>query len=407
MEEQMKEEIEKYAEVIGITVEDASSIFDGIVKDNSLDVKTEEGLLVARSVFRSKFAQTRARMKKEEGGEETTTEYTGPTYTQKAKGFFWAVENATDWEERNRNNILAEYQRDADSVLQAGKAAMAVQLSDGRYEVTLVLDGEQNTKVMEKLPEVNPMQVDDDRWLIPVDTRKAWASGQSNQSYGKPLPANRWQRTLMFIGTLGEGEPQQYQLRVNGEQAVDFHPRTFALCEFDCVPNSNNPSNLSARKDGSTINSLNYLDEEVEILEIVQKLLGEKISALVALDSYHADNSHKPYSERIVVTDGNVANMNLQPYDNGNRVIYLSDLNADFDYEGEGFSSTACWVPSNIEIDFGIGSNIVVVGRTSQREVDGELSNVSINVLGLYVVDRHGSADVPVQPEEDDDYSWF
>ena len=173
------------------------------------------------------------------------------------------------------------------------------------------------------------------------------------------------------------------------------------------MPNSNNPSNLSARKDGSTINSLNYLDEEVEVLEIVQKLLGEKISALVALDSYHADNSHKPYSERIVVTDGNVANMNLQPYDNGNRVIYLSDLNADFDYEGEGFSSTACWVPSNIEIDFGIGSNIVVVGRTSQREVDGELSNVSINVLGLYVVDRHGSADVPVQPEEDDDYSWF
>ena len=82
-------------------------------------------------------------------------------------------------------------------------------------------------------------------------------------------------------------------------------------------------------------------------------------------------------------------------------------MNADFDYEGEGFSSTACWVPSNIEIDFGIGSNIVVVGRTSQREVDGELSNVSINVLGLYVVDRHGSADVPVQPEEDDDYSWF
>ena len=74
MEEQMKEEIEKYAEVIGITVEDASSIFDGIVKDNSLDVKTEEGLLVARSVFRSKFALTRARMKKEEGGEDTTTE---------------------------------------------------------------------------------------------------------------------------------------------------------------------------------------------------------------------------------------------------------------------------------------------------------------------------------------------
>ena len=407
MEKQMKEEIEKYAEVIGITVEDASAIFDSIVTENSLDLNSEEGLLVARSVFRSKFAQTRARMKKDESGEETTTEYTGPTYTQKAKGFFWAVENATDWEERNRNTLLAEYQRDADSVLQAGTAAMAVQLSDGRYEVTLVLAGESNTKVMEKLPETEPMQVDDDRWLIPVDSRKAWANGQPNKTYGKPLPATRWQRTLMFIGSVGDGEIGKYQLRVNGEQARDFHPRTFALCEFDCVPNSNNPSNLSARKDGSTINSLSYLDEEMDILNLVQENLSERISALVALDSYHVDNSHKAYSERIVVTDGNVANMNLQAYDNGNRVVYLSDLNADFDYEGDGFSSTACWVPSNIDIDFGIGSNIIVVGRTSQREVDGELSNVSINVLGLYVVDRHGSADIPVQPSEDDDYSWF
>tara|TARA_R110002020_G_scaffold249393_4_gene463329 strand:- start:3692 stop:4918 length:1227 start_codon:yes stop_codon:yes gene_type:complete len=408
MEKQMKEEIEKYAEIIGITVDEASAVFDSIVEDNSLDIENEEGLLVARSVFRSKFAQTKARIKKEETGEETvTTEYTGPTFTQKAKGFFWAVENATDWEERNRNTLLAEYQRDADSVLQAGKAAMAVQLSDGRYEVTLVLEGDPKTRLMEKLPETEPMQVDDDRWLIPVDTRKAWGSGQENPSYGKPLPASRWQRTLMFIGTIGDGEISKYQLRVNGEQARDFHPRTFALCEFDCVPNSNNPSNLSARKDGSTVNSLSYVDEEMDILNLIQETLGEKISALIALDSYHSDNSHKPYSERIVITDGNVANMNLQPYDNGNRVIYLSDLNADFDYEGEGFSSTACWVPSNIEIDFGIGSNIIVVGRTSQREVDGVLSNVSINVLGLYVVDRHGSADVSVQPVEGDDYSWF
>ena len=57
MNENMKTEIEKYAEVIGVTVEEASAIFDGIVNDNSLDVNTDEGLLVARSVFRSKFGQ--------------------------------------------------------------------------------------------------------------------------------------------------------------------------------------------------------------------------------------------------------------------------------------------------------------------------------------------------------------
>jgi|13_taG_2_1085334.scaffolds.fasta_scaffold03846_6 hypothetical protein len=409
MNENMKTEIEKYAEVIGVTVEEASAIFDGIVNDNSLDVNTDEGLLVARSVFRSKFGQARARLKKEsEGGESNqTTEYTGPTYTQKATGFFWAVEQATDWEERNRNSLLAEYQRDANSLLMSGKVAMAVQLSEGNYEVSLIKDGENNTKVMEKLPDTEPMQVDDDRWIIPVDDRKAWNSGQPNPNYGKPLPATRWQRSLLFVGKINDGEYQEYVLRVNGEQAKTFQPRTFAWCEFDCVPNSNNPSNLSARKDGSTVASLNYLDSSENTLEVIQSVLGEKVSALTTLDSYHSENSHKPYNQRLVVTDGNVANMNLQAYDNGNRVIFLSDLNADFDYEGEGFSSTACWVPSHVDIDFGIGSNVIIAGRTSQREVDGELSNVSINVLGLYVVDRHGSAEVYVQPEEDNGDIWF
>jgi len=408
MNENMKKEIEKYAEIIGVTVDEASNVFDGIVTENEIDIQTEDGLLVARSVFRSKFAQARARMKKEqEDGGEQTTEYTGTTYTQKAKGFFWAVENCRDWEETNRKNIRAEYDRDSQTLIQSGKIAMAVQLTDGTYEVSLIKDGEMNTKTMEKLPDTEPMQVDDDRWIIPVDNRKAWGNGTPNPTYGKPLPANRYQRTLMFVGSLNDGEDKAYQLRINGEQAVEFEPRTFALCEFECVPNSNNPSNLSARKDGSTVNSLTYLDEEIDVLSIIQDKLGDKISALIALDSYHSDNSHKPYGERIVVTDGNVANMNLQPYENGNRVIYLSDLNADFDYEGEGFSSTACWVPSNIEIDFGIGSNIIVVGRTSQSMREGAPSNVSINVLGLYVVDRHGSADVSVPPVEDDDYSWF
>ena len=53
MNENMKNEIEKYAEVIGVTLEEASAIFESIVADNSLDVDIEEQLLVARSVFRS------------------------------------------------------------------------------------------------------------------------------------------------------------------------------------------------------------------------------------------------------------------------------------------------------------------------------------------------------------------
>ena len=58
---EMNNEIEKYAEIIGVTLEEATAIFNGIVTDNNLDVNTENGLKVARSVFRSKFSQARAR----------------------------------------------------------------------------------------------------------------------------------------------------------------------------------------------------------------------------------------------------------------------------------------------------------------------------------------------------------
>ena len=213
MDENMKNEIEKYAEIIGVTLEEAQAVFDGIVTDNSLDINTEDGLKIARSVFRSRFGQAKARMKNEEnGGNETSTEYTGPTYTQTATGFFWAGDNATNWEERNRNTLLAEYQRDANSALNSGKIAVAVLLSDGRYEVSILHEGEVTTKIMEKLPDTEPMQVDDDRWVIPVDNRQAFQSGQANPNYGKPLPAERWSKTLYFVGNFDDGEYQNYQL---------------------------------------------------------------------------------------------------------------------------------------------------------------------------------------------------
>ena len=401
MNENMKNEIEKYAEIISVSVEEASATFDAIVDNNNLDVNTDEGLRIARSVFRSKFGQARARMKQTEESGDKGTEYTGPTFTQKATGLFWAKEDARNWEENRRNTLMADYQRDANNCLNSGDIALAVQLSDGRYEVSRSIDGE--------LPDVSPMQVDDDRWIIPVDNRKAWASGQANPNYGKPLPAEAWSRRLFFVGKVGDStEYQEYQLRINGEQAKDFDVNTFNWCEFTCVPNSNNPSILSARKDGSTLDSLTYVEGGEDVLEIIQSTLGEKVSALVALDSYHSDNSHKPSHERMVITDGNVANMKLEPTSNGNRILHLSDLNADFDYDGDGYSSVTCWIPKSLDIDFGIGSNVIISGRTSQgTDADGVLRNVSVNVLGLYVVDRHGSAgEVYVEPVEDNGDWW-
>ena len=405
MKEEMKNEIEKYAEKLGVTVEEAQADFDNIVAKHNLDLEDENGFKIARSLFRSKFGQQVAIKKKEESGE--SQEFTGTTFTKTATGFFYAVEDARDWEERNRTNLMAEYQRDSTASLNAGSIAVAVQLSDGRYEVTRFANDELATKVLEKIPD-SAMAVDDDKWIIPIDSRKAWGSGQANPNYGKPLPAQNWSRRLFFVGKLDEGgEYQKYQLRMNGEQCKDFAPNTFSWCSFTCVPNSNNAQFLSARKDGSTVSSLTYLDSDEEMINVIQSTLADSISELVALDAFHSDNSHKKPHERIMITDGNVTGMNLQQTANGNQTLFLSDLNVDYDYDGSS-NAVACWVPSYVDIDFGIGSNVIVCGRTSQGtdKETGQLRNVSINVLGLFVIDRHGSAEVVEAPVEDN-FDWF
>ena len=80
-------------------------------------------------------------------------------------------------------------------------------------------------------------------------------------------------------------------------------------------------------------------------------------------------------------------------------------MNAEFDYDGDS-NMTTCWIPNHLTIDFGIGSSIIVIGRTSQRIVDGEADPVTINVAGLYVVQRTGS---PVEVDEivEENLDWF
>ena len=60
-----------------------------------------------------------------------------------------------------------------------------------------------------------------------------------------------------------------------------------------------------------------------------------------------------------------------------------------------------------MNIDFGIGSQITIVGRTSQgTDEDGNLRPISINVNGLLVMDKRGG-DVSHEEVVEDNLDWF
>jgi hypothetical protein len=126
---------------------------------------------------------------------------------------------------------------------------------------------------------------------------------------------------------------------------------------------------------------------------------------LVEIDRAHITRQTLPAKDRFVITSGTVCNMNMMPTSNGNRILNITDLNAEFDYDNES-NMTTCWIPEHLNIDFGIGSTIVVIGRTSQRLVDGVADPVTINVSSVLVTEKRGSP-VEVDAPVEESFDWF
>ena len=93
----------------------------------------------------------------------------------------------------------------------------------------------------------------------------------------------------------------------------------------------------------------------------------------------------------------------------GVTAIWLVSLD-NYSYDIDQYEDTVCWLPSHIDLDFGVGSQVLVIGRTSQRETTDEetgevtINPVTINVAGLLVLERKGEPTVVSVESTDDDW---
>ena len=55
--------------------------------------------------------------------------------------------------------------------------------------------------------------------------------------------------------------------------------------------------------------------------------------------------------------------------------MWIEPADASYGFEESDIpDSTPCWIPENVDIDFGVGSDIIIIGRTNQtqkRDEDG------------------------------------
>jgi len=120
MNEEMKNEIMKAAELLGLSESDAMSKFEDICTKNNLDASKEP--LLARGLWRQYFSSARNILNREK-----TQTNTNNSFYKKAFGFFVSLNDAVDIMALDRDRVVKEYNRDSDLTYSLGKVAIFAQ----------------------------------------------------------------------------------------------------------------------------------------------------------------------------------------------------------------------------------------------------------------------------------------
>lgn len=408
MHEQVEKELAKAAEVLEMDIEDVNKKYAGICEEHNL---TDEQWKLSLGVFRQWFSGTKAY------ADAPANESSGKdSLIKQATGYFISVDAARDMAAMQNERIKGEYLRNPSETFSTGRVATVTQ-SDGTYAVVRMYDGEEQTTNVSDLPN-NNFEIEEGLWIVPLDNMPAYGE-RANPNYGKPLPAEQYRMAGIFLGEV-EGDRGVYFFSYKGEASKSFNPTTFSMIHMAVIRDQNNTNRLYGFKNG-TLDSLynnaelpddagNKVEEpSVEDYQnFTMEYSGDNYSPLIDLNRYHVNVGDLPYAERYVVTDGSVSSVNMTPNSYGTRRVTITDLNSDFNYEGGSWAGTTCWFPKNIGIDFGIGSSVIVVGRTSQgRNDDGSIGDVTINVSGVLCVENQGVVAEPFEQTEEEDLDWF
>jgi len=407
IDEKIMKEIEIGAKHLAITTEEMVNKYVEICEENDVDVNSDVAVALLRNYVRGNMKRT------------TTNNSSGSnSLVKSAFGFFVSLESPRDMMSWSRNKAKEEYLRDNDKALSDGLVAVATDNGDGTYTLARYYKGDYAEKMVKTL-NAGAEELEDGSIIIPIDPMPNYPSGLENKRYGKPLPVNEFRRNGIFYGSIDGGEMKSYYFSYKNQGGVDFTPDTFDWVHFKAIPSDDGLSlygmttatkdslirNEDVNPDNSDYRDMSSFDFSACLFENYPKY-G---TTLVDLDRLHQTQQMEQSRDKIAIVEGTVVNQRMTPTSNGNRIISITDKAADMELteEDDGDLATTCWIPEHININFGIGSKVIVVGRTSQRIIDGEAEPITINTSGLLLEESVGNPIAEEEGVEDEDLDWF
>lgn len=407
IDEKIMKEIEIGAKHLGITTEEMVNKYVEICEENGVDVNSDVAVALLRNYVRGNMKRT------------TTNNSSGSnSLVKSAFGFFVSLESPRDMMSWSRNKAKEEYLRDNDKALSDGLVAVATDNGDGTYTIARYYKGDYAEKMVKTL-NAGAEELEDGSIIIPIDPMPSYPSGLENKRYGKPLPVNEFRRNGVFYGSIDGGEMKSYYFSYKNQGGVDFTPDTFDWVHFKAIPSDDGLSlygmttatkdslirNEDVNPDNSDYRDMSSFNFSACLFENYPKY-G---TTLVDLDRLHQTQQMEQSRDKLAIVEGTVVNQRMTPTSNGNRIISITDKAADMELteDDDGDLATTCWIPEHININFGIGSKVIVVGRTSQRIIDGEAEPITINTSGLLLEESVGNPIAEEEGVEDEDLDWF
>jgi len=261
--------------------------------------------------------------------------------------------------------------------------------------------------------------------VIPIDSNQFTKSGKQNRNFGKPMKEHSWIQTIGGIAMpMKAAENEEWdKIRpceiILSNQTADPTSQVYKGIGFNFGNWYKIKLNNRTKKENEESWELNVSTaskwEDYEELDFDKSQLKEYFvdyyAPLSDIEEYHdtyAENNAtgtKQFNKRIIVTEGEVVDIIIsEDPNNSNRILIDDESLGLADEEGNIIDSVNCWANSNVKLNFGKFSRIMVIGNTSRGlkkdlatgETLNEWGNVSISVLGITVIDL-------VEPDPEDE----
>jgi len=217
-------------------------------------------------------------------------------------------------------------------------------------------------------------------------------------------------RQTVFIGRPATGGPMKLVVQRHRGNYVNSLPPVGQTVRWSC----NKRAESELKYATSAIAATQYTPVEVpEFNKSVVELLESAPDALkvscATIENWH--NANQADRERICILKGAAVFIRSEPLSTGNRMLVVED-DTLLDLDAEGVT---VWVHPDIThmIDFGVNSEIYVVGRTvsmpgwdrENRQVDRSVTRIGINAFGIFA-DPKFKVPIDEQTVFDSQTSW-